>query len=104
MIVSTGNFYTSPALFKELLADGMTAQSTCCMNRKNWPAEFTKQNGKKQGESVIVQEGQMTAGVWKGKRDVPFISTADDPTYNVEVNRQQKNGSMRTVACSKTII
>ncbi|KAK6168756.1 hypothetical protein SNE40_019940 [Patella caerulea] len=43
----------------------------------------------------------MTASIWK--RVVPLISTADDPTRNVEVNRRQKDGSSRTVACPKTI-
>ncbi|KAK6186644.1 hypothetical protein SNE40_005931 [Patella caerulea] len=33
MIVNTDSFYTSPALFKELLEEGIAAQCTCRINR-----------------------------------------------------------------------
>ncbi|XP_050410991.1 piggyBac transposable element-derived protein 4-like [Patella vulgata] len=107
MIVNVDNFYTSANLFRELENVGIFARGTCRTNRKNWPKNLKPKDEdvKKwpSGEYKIMQASNLTAGMWKDKRIVNFMSTADSPLSTVEVQRKQKDGTVKTVKCPVTI-
>ena len=104
-IVNCDNFFSSPALFTDLLARGIYARGTIRVNRKGMPpqAQFGPKKLKRQGESVVMQQGRMVAAKWQDKRTVNFLTTADDAGSFTQVKRKKKDGSSVLVDCPTVV-
>ncbi|KAK6188811.1 hypothetical protein SNE40_004910 [Patella caerulea] len=95
MIVNVADHFTCAELFSELEKVGIFARGMCKNTRKNWPNSL-KQHQKDvknwaSGHYKIVQCTNLTAGMWKDRKLVSFMSTADSPLETVEVSRKQKD-------------
>lgn len=89
------NFYTSPTLFEDLYERGTFASGTVRVNRKHFPTEMDQEKIEK-GDMVFRHHGVLTAGKWKDKRDVYFLSTIHrDETESV--TRRAKGGGEEIV-------
>lgn len=73
------NFYSSPALFRDLYAHGFEACGTLRSNRKGVPDEIQTTNLQK-GETYTTQDDMLLFMKWKDKRDVTMVSTFHDDT------------------------
>ena len=112
------NFFTSTELLEELLAKGLYGCGTIRSNRKGLPDELrpkTKNNKnknlaktiknvlKKPGDSVVLQNGSITALAWlekKSRKPVLIACTNSSPDSPQEVvPRKQKDGSRIDVPC-----
>ena len=67
------NYYTSPTLFRELIANNTDAVGTVRLNRKNIPADLKKKIAR--GEIVARFCGKLMALKWHDKKDVSMMST-----------------------------
>jgi hypothetical protein len=67
------NWYTSPALFRELVSKKTNAVGTVRTGRKNMPAEL--KNKIKKGETVYFETDDIIAMKWHDKREVTMLST-----------------------------
>ncbi|XP_050403546.1 piggyBac transposable element-derived protein 3 [Patella vulgata] len=97
MIVNVDDHFTCAELFSELEKVGIFARGMCKNTRKNWPKGL-KQNHKDvknwaSGEYKIVQSTNLTAGMWKDRKIINFMSTADSPLETVDVLRKQKDST-----------
>lgn len=94
------NYFTSPALFQELLLHDVYACGTVRTNRRGLPAGMRDAVGvKEQGDAKTWQKGPLSATVWKDKKNVAFLYTSCSPTATTVVSRRQKDGSRRDVPC-----
>ena len=73
-IVFTDNFYTSPALFKDLADHGFGACGTARKDQRGIPQHFTGACLKK-GEVLSTRDDALK---WRDKRDVLMLSTYHD--------------------------
>ena len=73
-IVYTDNFYSSPAVFTDLMAKGFGAVGTVRRNRRGIPAVVCDTRLKR-GEVVTSRNGGLLALKWHDKRDVFMLST-----------------------------
>ena len=76
-IVFTDNFYSSPALFKELCAHGFGACGTARKNRRGIPKSVSEYRLLK-GEVRSSYDDSVLSLVWQDKRDVLMLSTYHD--------------------------
>ncbi|CAM1329793.1 PGBD5 (predicted) [Pycnogonum litorale] len=84
------NYYTSPALFDNLLVQETTAVGTLRKNRKEVPKKVLGSKLKK-GQHVFRRRGQLVALRWRDKRDVLMLSTCHtNATTSVRVRRQEE--------------
>ncbi|XP_060085362.1 piggyBac transposable element-derived protein 4-like [Ylistrum balloti] len=98
-IVNIDNYFTSYQLFEVLKQNWTYARGTARSNRKGFPSSLLHPKCvKNQGDIKIVQKGKTAAYAWKDKKNIFFLSTADDPTENAgQVKRRQKDGTQRQV-------
>ena len=75
--VFVDNFYSSPALFQDLLEEGFEACGTLRSNRKGIP-EDVKTAKLRKGESHFSKDDSLLFMKWKDKRDVLMLSTFHD--------------------------
>ena len=83
------NFYTSPALFRDLRDRGFEACGTIRSNRVGIPEDIRSVKLKK-GESHFSQDDSMLFMKWKDKRDVLMLSTFHDDTF-IEKRRRTRH-------------
>ena len=87
------NFFTSPALVKELLERKTYACGTCRVRRRGWPKDLvfgqkTKKADRMQpGETKMRQDGVMVATVWQDKRTVTVLSSGVQPEMGTAKRR-----------------
>ena len=104
-IISVDNFFTSYVLFHRLLQNGTYARGTARTNRKKFPIQHLPKNAvKDQGQFWTAQCCEFTAVVWKDKKPIYLLSTADDPaTIETTVTRKSCNGEVKQVPCPTVI-
>jgi hypothetical protein len=71
-VLYVDNYFTSPILFEDLYERGTYASGTARVNRKHYPDKKLDQDRMEKGDMVFFA---LTAGKWKDKRDVYFLST-----------------------------
>lgn len=86
--VFTDNFYSSPALFRDLLKDGFEACGTVRSNRKGIPEEVKTARLKK-GKTQFSKDDTILYMKWRDKREVMMISTFHDDTF-IEKRRRTR--------------
>lgn len=94
--------FTSPLLFEDLFKRGTYASVTVRVNRKHFPTAELDEAVVERGSMSFRHHGAMTAGKWRDKRDVYFLSTL----YRDEsepVNRRAKEGETQTVNKPKIV-
>jgi hypothetical protein len=69
----TDNWYSSPALFKELSDNQTDAVGTVRLNRQNMPADLRRKITR--GQVIACYMSEMMALKWKDKKDVSMLST-----------------------------
>ena len=83
--IFTDNFYSSPALFRELRDHGFEACGTARENRKGMPDEFRAKLKKGEMKTVSL-EGGILAIKWMDKRAVTLLTTL----HNAGVIRKER--------------
>ena len=96
------SFFSSPALFKELLENETYGCGTVKANRKGLPPNLQLLKPKTQGESIVQQKGDMQVITWRDKKVLNILSTIDGEPTNV--NRKQKDGSIVQVPCPHAVM
>ncbi|KAL2102833.1 hypothetical protein ACEWY4_002001 [Coilia grayii] len=86
------NFYTSPALFKDLLAKKVWACGTIRKQRLGYPIDHPGglTNQSPRGSIRWIREGPLVFVQWKDTRDVRFCSTIHPAHSNHSVQRRVK--------------
>ncbi len=103
-IVNCDNYFASPALFTELLQDGIYARGTVRVNRKDFPARLLNDKLlRNPGDMVRAQKGELSAVKWKDKRVVSFLSTADQANAVTNVTRRRRDGTQHLVAAPTVV-
>ena len=99
------NFFTSYDLFHRLLQNVTYACGTVLTNRKKFPIQHLPKNAvKEQGQFQTAQRGECTAAVWKDKKPIYTLSTAENPaTIETTVSRKSRNGEIKQVPCPTVI-
>ena len=88
------SFFSSPALFKQLVESGTYACGTVKSNRKGMPLSLRTTKLKTQGEIVQLQKGELLATGWRDKRTLNVLSTNTSNQPLTSVKRKQKDGSL----------
>lgn len=83
------NFYTSPALFRDLREKQFEACGTIRYNRAGIPEDIRSAKLKK-GESHFSRDDSLLYMKWKDKRDVLMLSTFHDYTF-IEKRRRTRH-------------
>lgn len=106
-IVHADRFFSTPALVKSLLDEGIFYCGT--VKGKNPPIGFprdliieSKKRGRlQQGDYIGRQSDRIVALAWKDKKPVYFLSSAYPATGDrpLTVNRKQQDGTKKAVAC-----
>ena len=87
-IVYTDNFYSSPALFRELLQAGFGAVGTVRKDRRGIPAAV-RSTVLQRGGVVSVRDDSVLCLKWKDKRDVMLLSTYHDDRMMTKSRRSR---------------
>ena len=72
--------YSSPILFKYLLASDIYAVGTVMKNRINLPPEFRQDTRLQKGQRIARVANDILATRWRDKRDVHILSTINSDT------------------------
>jgi hypothetical protein len=74
------NFISSPRLFDDLQRRKINSRGTVRPDRKDMPPDFGPKKLKlKRGDVRIRTRGNLTALVWKDRRDVYMLTNMDPP-------------------------
>ena len=96
-IVFTDNFYSSPALFKDLTEHGFGACGTARKNRKGITKSVANAHLKK-GEVLSTRDDGVLALMWRDKRDVLMLSTYHDDSMVGKSRRSRAaEGGVETI-------
>ena len=87
-VIFTDNFYSSPALFKELGQKGFGACGTARKDRRGIPTTVRDARLKK-GEKVSSTDDGLLALKWHDKRDVVMLSTYHDDSMVTKSRRSR---------------
>ena len=87
-LVYTDNFYSSPALFRELTERGFGACGTARKDRRGIPASI-RHTGLKKGEVVSSFDDGVLSFKWRDKRDVMMLNTFHESNM-IEKTRRSK--------------
>ena len=87
-LVYTDNFYSSPALFRELTERGFGACGTARKDRRGIPASI-RQTGLKKGEVVSSFDDGVLSLKWRDKRDVMMLSTFHESNMMEKARRSK---------------
>ena len=101
-VLYVDNYYTSPILFKYLYEHGTYASGTVRVNRKQFPVKELDEDKMEKGEKLFLHHGVLTAGKWKDKRDVYFLSTLHCDEMET-INRRTKGGNTESVIKPKIV-
>ena len=96
------NYFTSPALFDELLQHGIYACGTVRTNRREFPSNLAGLQLER-GSHRFLQRGSLSAVVWQDKRLVSVLSTLTTPEDTVFIQRKEKDGTRTTLSCPTAI-
>ena len=87
-LIYTDNFYSSPALFKELTKKGFGACGTVRRDRRGIPV-VVRETKLRRGEVVSSMDNGVLALKWHDKRDVLMISTFHDTSMTLRSRRSR---------------
>ena len=87
-VVVTDNFYSSPGLFRDLVARGFGACGTVRRDRKGLPVEVTDTTLRKGAVTSSVDDSILTLK-WKDKRDVLMLSTYHNSSMVTKTRRSR---------------
>lgn len=71
-------------------------------NTKGLPKDLDKIKFKNQGDHVIKKKANLVVSVWRNKRKLTILSTNTNQG-NEEVQRKQKDGTLKNVTCPKSV-
>ena len=97
-VIYMDNFFSNPALFESLLAEGIYCSGTVRINRRGMPEAIKGVKLKEKGDTFTVQKGNLVATAWKDKKVVTYLSTNCDPTESRVVQRRKKDGTLQNVS------
>jgi hypothetical protein len=97
-VIYIDNFFSSPALFESLLAEGIYCCGTVHINRRGMPEAIKGVKLKERGDTLTVQKGNLVATAWKDKKVVAYLITNCDPTESSLVQRRKKDGTLQNVS------
>ena len=102
-VVVTDNFYSSPALFSDLVARGIGACGTARKNRRGIPPAVISAPLKK-GEVASSRDDGILSLKWKDKRDVLMLSTYHDCSM-VQKSRRSRaaEGGIEVIAKPRVV-
>ncbi len=101
-VLYVNNFYTSPVLFEDLYNRGTFASGTVRTYRKHFPSVDLDEQIKQKGDMYFKYHGPLTAGNWRDKRDVYFLSTMLRDEKE-DISRRGAEGALETVQKPKII-
>ena len=87
-VVVTDNFYSSPGLFRDLVARGFGACGTVRRDSKGLPVEVTDTTLRKGAVTSSVDDSILTLK-WKDKRDVLMLSTYHNSSMVTKTRRSR---------------
>jgi hypothetical protein len=97
------NLFTSVQLMKHLERHGLHGCGTVRTNRKGYPAALKDFKPPRQGDSKMLQSGNLLACAWRDKKVVNVLATNADPAEQHEALRRQKDGQRAVVPCPDPI-
>ena len=97
-VIYIDNFFSNPALFESLLAEGIYCCGTVHINRRGMPEAIKGVKLKERGDTLTVQKGNLVATAWKDKKVVAYLITNCDPTESRVVQRRKKDGTLQNVS------
>ena len=97
------SFFSSPALFKQLVKSGTNASGTTKCNRKGMPLSLRTTKLKTKVKMIQLQKGELLATVWLDKRTLNELSTNASNRSLTSVKRKQKDGSVKDAPCPQDI-
>lgn len=103
LLVVFDNFFTSVPLMETLLSKNIYAIGTIRTDRKFLPEPMKKKRNYQKNESLMLACRDIVAVQWRDTKVVTLLSTAHNMNEMTEVNRTQKDGSKKKVACPKAI-
>ena len=101
------NFFSGVDLFADLQKDGIYACGTLRSNRLYFPNDLkavVKKGLKNRGDSMTQQAGNLVVTVWQDNKPVSILSTNAQATPPLTVQRRQKDGTRKEVACPEAIV
>ena len=98
------NFFSTAALFEDLLKQNIYACGTTRIDRRGFPETLKKVDITERGRYESCQRGNLVATVWKDKKDVKMLSTLCDPNSTQTVERKQKDGSKIRIPCPDAVV
>ena len=101
-VLYVDNFYSSPILFENLYQRGTFASGTMRTNRKHYPSKDLDEGVKQKGDMFFRYHGPITAGKWRDKRDVHFLSTLFHDEKE-DISRRGADSLLETVSKPKII-
>ena len=96
------NFFSSPALFEELLQNGLYACGTVRSDRREFPTDLRGVRLER-GSHAFRQRGSLSATIWQDKRQVYVLSTLTTPSDTVHIRRKERDGSRTDLTCPTAI-
>jgi hypothetical protein len=91
------NFFSSPDLFHNLTKKKINCCGTVRPNRKGMPRDLEQKNLRlKRGDIRVRTRGDLTALIWKDRRDVHMLTNMHNPP--AEGNFCDKNGNAQKPA------
>ena len=100
------NFFTSVALFQDLLANSIYACGTYNTIRKCYPSDLKDKSKKGLGTRGLTeyrQDGQLLATLWQDTKTVSLLSTHCQPNSEVTISHRQNTGSRVAVPCPQAV-
>lgn len=91
------NFFSSPNLYCDLYDEQVYCCGTVRGNRKGVPEEMKGIKLKNHGDSLLMQKKKLCAAAWKDKKVVFYLSTICNPSETINVQRKQKDGTIKDV-------
>ena len=97
------NFFTSPFLVEQLLADGIYCTGTLRSTRRNVPVEFTRAKKMNRGDMEFLAIDSISIVRWMDSKPVLVMSNFADPRATVPITRKLKNGQTIQLHCPMMI-
>ena len=103
--VFTDNYYTSPLLFMDLLAKKTYATGTIRQNRRNFPEALKSYNNPSlnMGNYHFATSSELTAVLWRDRRDVHVLSTAHSQSIGMVMKRPKGSREKLPIPCPTSI-
>ena len=99
----TENYYSSPALFLDLLEHNTYATGTVRPNRKNYPEILKSESKMDVGSYHFATSGDLVAVRWHDRRDVYMVSTAHNTSVEVAMKRPKGSRDKQPLLCPSCV-